>query len=193
MNTSVDRIYVVGIGDAGNNVINHILHEGLGRLRCVAVNTNDLALRQSVARIKVPIGQMITKGLGAAGDPQKGKQAAEETSRVLYEVLHDADQVVLVAGMGGGTGSGATAVIARIAREQGARVSAVMQYPFTFEGTQRQQIAQNTLQQLEPWVDDMTVITADDLLRLVKPNPTLADAFRLLDSKMAWNVIRALI
>jgi cell division protein FtsZ len=127
------QIKVVGIGGGGGNAVNRMINEGLGGVEFIAVNTDNQALMLSKAKARVRIGDKLTRGLGAGGNPEIGKKAAEESSDDLYEVLRGADMIFIAAGMGGGTGTGAAPVLAQIAKELGALTIGVVTKPFTFE------------------------------------------------------------
>ena len=136
------RIKVLGVGGGGSNAVNRMIEEGLQGVEFVAINTDAQALMLSNAPQRVRIGEKLTKGLGSGGHPDTGCKAAEESGDELYEVLRGADMVFLTAGMGGGTGTGATPVVASIARELGALTIGVVTRPFTFEGSRRRTVAE---------------------------------------------------
>jgi len=131
------RIKVVGVGGSGNNAINTMIQFGLEGVEFISVNTDAQALNGNHAPVKIPIGQAVTKGLGAGADPERGRKAALEDVNRLKEALVGADMVFITAGMGGGTGTGAAPVIAQLAREEGALTVGVVTKPFLFEGRQR--------------------------------------------------------
>ncbi|PJF20677.1 MAG: cell division protein FtsZ, partial [Phototrophicales bacterium] len=131
------QIKVIGVGGGGGNAVNRMINEGLGGVEFIAVNTDNQALMLSKAKTRVRIGDKLTRGLGAGGNPEIGRKAAEESSEDLLEVLRGADMVFVACGMGGGTGTGASPIIAQIAKELGALTIGVVTTPFTFEGTKR--------------------------------------------------------
>ena len=128
------QIKVVGVGGGGGNAVNRMINEGLGGVEFIAVNTDNQALILSKAKTRVRIGDKLTRGLGAGGNPEIGRKAAEESSEDLLEVLRGSDMIFVACGMGGGTGTGASPVIAQIAKELGALTIGVVTRPFTFEG-----------------------------------------------------------
>ena len=137
---SFARIKVIGVGGGGCNAVNRMIDEGIQGIEFITVNTDGQALLQSNAQTRVRIGDKITRGLGAGGNPEMGKKAAEESAEELYEVLKGSDMVFVTAGMGGGTGTGAAPIIAQIAKEVGALTIGVVTRPFTFEGARRMQV-----------------------------------------------------
>ncbi|MEO1438993.1 MAG: cell division protein FtsZ, partial [Chloroflexota bacterium] len=151
------QIKVIGVGGGGGNAVNRMVEEGLGGVDFVAVNTDNQALMLSRAKTRVRIGDKLTRGLGAGGNPEVGKKAAEESQDELYEVLRGADMVFIAAGMGGGTGTGASAVIAQIAKELGALTIGVVTKPFTFEGSRRTSSAEAGIEMLKSQVDTLIV------------------------------------
>ena len=134
---SFARIKVIGVGGGGCNAVNRMIDEGVQGIEFIAVNTDAQALVNSNAQLKVRIGDKITKGLGAGGNPEVGRKSAEESSEELYEALKGSDMVFVTAGMGGGTGTGAAPIVAQIAKEVGALTIGVVTRPFTFEGHKR--------------------------------------------------------
>ncbi|HIC92797.1 MAG TPA: cell division protein FtsZ [Anaerolineae bacterium] len=175
------QIKVVGIGGGGSNAVNRMIEEGLSGVEFIAVNTDAQALMLSNAPLRVRIGDKLTKGLGAGGDPEIGLKAAEESSDQLYEVLKGADMIFLTAGMGGGTGTGASPVIAQIAKEVGALTIGVVTKPFSFEGRRRQQIAEEGIERLKEHVDTLIVIPNDRLLQIMDKKASIQQAFLTAD------------
>ena len=175
------QIKVVGIGGGGSNAVNRMIEEGLGGVEFIAVNTDAQALMLSNAPLRVRIGDKLTKGLGAGGDPEIGLKAAEESSDQLYDVLKGADMIFLTAGMGGGTGTGASPVIAQIAKEVGALTIGVVTKPFSFEGRRRQQIAEEGIERLKEHVDTLIVIPNDRLLQIMDKKASIQQAFLTAD------------
>jgi cell division protein FtsZ len=161
------QIKVVGVGGGGSNAVNRMIAAGLQGVEFIAVNTDAQALVLSNAPRRVRIGDKLTKGLGSGGDPEVGCKAAEESSDELYEVLKGSDMVFLTAGIGGGTGTGASPAIGRIAKEVGALTIGVVTKPFSFEGKRRQEVAEAGIRELKEQVDTLIVIPNDRLLEIV--------------------------
>lgn len=183
------KIKVVGLGGGGNNALNSMMTLAqIHGVEFVAVNTDAQALMISESPTKVQIGESLTRGLGSGGDPEVGKQAAEESTQKLEDVLADADMVFLTAGMGGGTGTGSIPVAAQIAKNMGALTVAVVTKPFAFEGTKRMVVAEEGLELLKDKVDALIIIPNQRLLEVVEKNMTLQEAFRLADSVLGQGV-----
>lgn len=182
------QIKVVGVGGGGGNAVNRMINEGLGGIEFIAVNTDNQALMLSKAKTRVRIGDKLTRGLGAGGNPEVGRKAAEESADELYEVLRGADMVFIASGMGGGTGTGASPVIAQIAKELGALTIGVVTKPFTFEGPRRQQSAEAGIEGLKSQVDTLIVIPNDRLLQVAHKNATLQQAFSLADDVLRQGI-----
>ena len=178
---SFARIKVVGVGGGGSNAVNRMIEEGLVGIEFVAVNTDAQALLLSNATTRVRVGDKLTRGLGAGGNPEVGQKAAEESAEDLYEVLKGSDMVFIAAGIGGGTGTGAAPIIAQIAREIGALTIGVVTRPFTFEGAKRAQAAESGISQLKEKVDTLIVIPNDRLLQIADKKASLHDAFKIAD------------
>jgi cell division protein FtsZ len=172
---------VVGVGGAGGNAVNRMVSAGFGGVDFTALNTDLQVLRGSEAHQRVQIGAKITRGLGSGGDPRVGADAAEESREVLRECLQGADMVFLTAGMGGGTGTGASPIVATIARETGALTVGIVSRPFFFEGDQRIEQAERGIEELKKEVDTLLVIPNDKLLAITDENTPLLDAFSLAD------------
>ncbi|NIS79093.1 MAG: cell division protein FtsZ [Anaerolineales bacterium] len=178
---SFARIMVLGVGGGGSNAVNRMIEEGLAGIEFVAVNTDAQALLLSNAPTRVRIGDKLTRGLGAGGDPEIGQKAAEESAEDLYEVLKGADMVFIAAGIGGGTGTGAAPIISQIAKEVGALTIGVVTRPFTFEGAKRRQTAELGINSLKEHVDTLIVIPNDRLLQIADKRASLQEAFKLAD------------
>lgn len=174
-------IKVVGVGGAGGNAINRMMEEGLEKVEFVAVNTDLQALEACRAPIKVQIGANVTRGLGAGAVPELGRKAMEEDRSQVAEYLSGADMVFITAGMGGGTGTGASPIIAEIAKEAGALTVGVVTKPFLFEGRKRMQNAEEGIRELRGRVDTLIVIPNQRLLSIVSEKTTLKEAFRMAD------------
>ena len=175
------RIRVVGVGGSGKNAINHMITSKVRGVEFVAVNSDAQDLHRSLSKRKIHIGKNLTRGLGTGMDPELGKRAAEETRQEIQEALSGSDMVFITCGMGGGTGTGASAIIAKIAKEVGALVIAVVTKPFSFEGAQRKDIAERGLAELKKEVDAFIVIPNDKLLAIVDTNTTAKSAFAMCD------------
>jgi cell division protein FtsZ len=179
---------VVGVGGGGSNAVNRMIAEGVGGVDFIAVNTDNQALLLSNAPTRVRVGEKLTRGLGAGGDPTKGEQAANESAEELYEVLQGADMVFITAGMGGGTGTGAAPVVARIARELGALTIGVVTRPFLFEGSRRSQSADLGIEALKEHVDTLIVIPNDRLLEIADRRVSLTESFHMADDVLRQGI-----
>lgn len=187
--SNIAKIRVLGIGGAGNNAINSMISTAQIRgVEFIGVNTDAQALVQSQAVTKVQIGENLTKGLGSGGNPEVGEKAAEESSDKIQNLLEGSDMVFLTAGMGGGTGTGATPTIASIARETGALTVAVVTKPFPFEGTRRMIQAEDGIEKLKDKVDTLIIIPNQRILEVVDKKLSLLDAFRVADSVLTDGV-----
>ncbi len=175
------RIKVIGVGGGGSNAVNRMIAEGIQGVEFIAVNTDAQALLLSKAPKRVRLGDKLTRGLGAGGDPEVGRKAAEESADDLYNVLKGSDMVFVTAGMGGGTGTGAAPVVTQVAKECGALTIAVVTRPFTFEGGKRLQSSENGIGKLKEHADTLIVIPNDRLLQLADKRASLQDAFRVAD------------
>ena len=185
---SFARIKCVGVGGGGSNAVNRMLEQGLSGIEFIAINTDAQALLLANAPRRVRIGDKLTRGLGAGGNPEVGQKAAEESQEELYEVLRGADMVFIAAGLGGGTGTGAAPIVAQIARELGALTIGVVTRPFTFEGTKRLQAAEVGANKLKEHVDTLIVIPNDRLLQIVDKRASLQDSFRLADDVLRQGI-----
>ncbi len=185
---SFARIKVVGVGGGGCNAVNRMIDEGIQGIEFIAINTDGQALNLSKASIRVRIGEKSTRGLGAGGNPEVGKRAAEESADELYEVLKGADMVFVTAGMGGGTGTGAAPIVAQIAREINALTIGVVTRPFTFEGARRSQSAELGIQNLKKQTDTLIVIPNDRLLKIVDKRAPLNESFKVADDVLRQGI-----
>ena len=172
---------VVGVGGAGGNAVNGMVQGGLSGVEFTAMNSDAQALEQSLATSKVQLGLNTTQGLGCGGKPEEGRIAAEESVEEIRDAVRGADMVFITAGMGGGTGTGASPVVARIAREEGALTVAVVTKPFLFEGTKRARQAEDGLAALREEVDTLIVIPNQRLLTVIDKATSLVDSFRRAD------------
>jgi cell division protein FtsZ len=185
---SFARIKVVGVGGGGSNAVNRMIEEGLSGIEFVAVNTDAQALLLSNAQTRVRIGDKLTRGLGAGGNPEQGQKAAEESAEELYSVLKGTDMAFIAAGMGGGTGTGAAPIIAQIAKEVGALTIGVVTRPFTFEGGKRAAGAEAGIAKLKEQVDTLIVIPNDRLLQIADKRASLQEAFRQADDVLRQGI-----
>jgi cell division protein FtsZ len=182
------RIKVIGVGGGGQNAVNRMIAEGLAGIEFISVNTDAQALLLSNAQTRVRIGEKITRGLGAGGNPDVGRKSAEESAEELYEVIKGADMVFITGGMGGGTGTGAMPIVAQIAKEVGALAIGVVTRPFSFEGSRRSQSAEGGIAKLKEHVDTLIVIPNDRLLQLVEKRATLQDSFKVADDVLRQGI-----
>ena len=174
---NVVTIKVVGVGGAGNNVVNRMVKAGTQGVEFIAINTDKQALSVSNADQKIQIGEKITRGQGAGSDPEIGKRAAEESRNSISTALENADMVFITAGMGGGTGTGAGPTVAEIAHEMGCLTVGVVTKPFKFEGKRRMDQANQGIQELLAKVDSLLIIPNDRLKCATDQKITLANAF----------------
>lgn len=185
--TNFAQIRVVGVGGAGCNAINRMVQYGLQGVEFIAVNTDKQALALSAGQKKIQIGEKLTKGLGAGADPEIGRKAAEESRDTIIEALKGSDMIFITAGMGGGTGTGAAAVIADAAKELGILTVGVVTKPFTFEGRVRMRNAEQGIETLKPAVDTLITIPNDKLISLVGKS-SLPDALRVADDVLRQGI-----
>ncbi len=176
------RLKVIGCGGAGGNAVNRMIGAGLRGVEFIVANTDMQALAQSLAPTRVQIGVATTRGLGSGGDPQTGRRSAEEDEATISDAVSDADMVFITAGMGGGTGTGAAPVVARLARQAGALTVAVVTKPFQFEGRRRLRQADEGLAELRAEVDTLLVIPNERLLSVVDKTTSLSEAFSVADN-----------
>lgn len=187
--SNIANIKVIGVGGAGGNAINNMIQNyDIQGVEFIAVNTDAQALMGNSAEIKLKIGEEITRGLGSGGNPAIGKKAAEESVDMLHEHLAGADMVFITAGMGGGTGTGASPVIAGIAKNLGALTVAIVEKPFNFEGKKRMQTAQKGISDIKDKVDTLIVIPNQRLLDVVERNISFLDAMKKVDDVLAQAV-----
>ena len=182
------RIRVIGCGGGGSNAVNRMIEEDVTGVDFVAVNTDSQALLLSLAPIRVRIGEKLTRGLGSGGDPEKGAKAALESEHELREVVSGSDMVFITAGMGGGTGTGAAPLVAKVAKEEGALTIGVVTRPFTFEGSRRLQAAEEGIAKLKESVDTLIVIPNDRLLELTDKRMSLIESFRMADDVLRQGI-----
>jgi len=184
----IAKIKVIGVGGGGTNAVNRMIEAQVAGVDFLAMNTDAQVLNISAAPKKIQIGENLTRGLGAGGNPDIGREAAEESRQEIKKSLESADMVFITAGMGGGTGTGAAPVIAELAKEAGALTVAVVTKPFNFEGPKRLRIAEEGIANLGQQVDTIIVIPNDRLLSVVEKRATLVEAFRMADDILRQGV-----
>lgn len=183
-------IRVIGVGGGGSNAIDRMIEDGVQDVTFIAVNTDAQVLRKSKADYRICIGERLTRGMGAGGDPTVGERAAEENNDELYDILKGSDMVFITAGMGGGTGTGAAPIVASIARDLGILTVAVVTKPFSFEGKRRMQQAEKGIEQLRAHVDALVVVPNDRLTEAYakKPNVSIMQGFQIVDSVLRQGI-----
>ncbi len=186
--SNMAKIKVIGVGGGGNNAVDRMIEDGLGGVEFISVNTDGQILSRSKAPNKIQIGEKLTKGLGAGGNPEIGEQSAEETKDEIAEALEGCDMVFITAGMGGGTGTGAAPRIAQIAKEMGILTVGVVTKPFTFEGKKRMTNAEKGILELKKHVDTLIVIPNQRLLSIIDKKTPLTEAFRKADEVLRQGV-----
>ena len=182
------RIKVVGVGGGGTNAVNRMIEEGIQGVEFVAINTDAQALMLAKSPTRVRIGNKLTRGLGAGGDPEIGRKSAEESAEDLYNVMKGADMVFVTAGLGGGTGTGAAPIVAQIAKDVGALTIGVVTRPFTFEGNRRMQSSELGMDKLKEHADTLIVIPNDRLLQIMDKRASLTDSFRMADDVLRQGI-----
>jgi cell division protein FtsZ len=182
------RIKVIGVGGGGQNAVNRMIEEGIEGVEFISTNTDAQALSLSRAPVRVRLGDKLTRGLGAGGDPEIGRKAAEESADELYNVLKGADMVFVTCGMGGGTGTGAAPVVAQVAKECGALTIGVVTRPFTFEGGRRSQSSEAGISKMKEHAHTLICIPNDRLLQIADKKSSLQDAFRLADDVLRQGI-----
>ncbi|HMQ31384.1 MAG TPA: cell division protein FtsZ [Chloroflexaceae bacterium] len=182
------QIKVVGVGGGGSNAVDRMIADGVQGVEFITVNTDVQALMHSLAPVRIRIGDKLTRGLGSGGNPVIGQKAAEENQEDVYEQLKGADMVFVAAGMGGGTGTGASPILAGIAHDLGALTVGVVTRPFTFEGNHRRKTAEAGIEQLRPVVDTLIVIPNDRLLQTASKNTTFTQAFQMADNVLRQGI-----
>src|SRR6266852_300724 len=182
------HIKVIGVGGGGGNAVNRMIEAGLGGVEFICMNTDAQVLELSIAPERLQIGDALTKGLGAGGNPEVGRQAAEESRQDIKKLLDGSDMVFITAGMGGGTGTGAAPIIAEIARDMNALTVGVVTKPFNFEGPRRLRLAEEGIAQLKSRVDTIITIPNDRLLNVAEKRKTLLEAFQMADDVLRQGV-----
>jgi cell division protein FtsZ len=175
------RIKVIGVGGSGKNAINHMINSKVKGVEFIVMNTDAQDLHHSLAKKKIHIGKNITRGLGTGMNPELGRKAAEETKEEVQGVLKGADMVFITCGMGGGTGTGASSIVANVAKDQGALTIGVVTRPFSFEGSHRGRIADQGLEELRKQVDALIVIPNDRVMLMSDKDMTFTNAFKACD------------
>lgn len=179
---SFARIRVVGVGGSGNNAVNYMAAAKVKGVEFIAINSDAQDLHHSLAKRKINIGKNLTRGLGAGGNPDMGRRAAEETREEIANAIKGSDMIFITGGMGGGTGTGAAPVVAKIARETGALTVGVVTKPFLFEGQERMRLALQGIEELKKEVDALITIPNDRLLAIVDRETSVKAAFELCDN-----------
>lgn len=182
------HIKVIGVGGGGSNAVNRMIESGVGGVEFIVMNTDVQALDLSLAPTRLQIGEALTKGLGVGGNPEVGRNAAEESRQDIKKLLEGSDMVFITAGMGGGTGTGSAPIVAEIARDMGALTVGVVTKPFSFEGPRRARLAEEGIAALKTKVDTSIVIPNDRLLTVAERRAKLTDAFRMADDILRQGV-----
>lgn len=185
--TSV-RVKAIGVGGGGSNAVNRMVEADIQGVEFIAVNTDAQALMMSKAVSRIQIGEKVTRGLGVGGNPSVGREAAEESREELEQLVSGDDMIFVAAGMGGGTGTGASPVVAEIAKKSGALTIGIVTKPFSFEGARRQKVAEEGINELSDSVDAMIVIPNDRLLALTDYKVTVDNAFKMADDVLMTGV-----
>ena len=181
-------IKVIGVGGAGGNAVNRMIEEGVTGVEFIVANTDVQALELMNAETKIQLGPKLTRGLGAGSMPEVGKKSAEESEEVIAEALKGADMVFITAGMGGGTGTGAAGIVARIAKELEALTVGVITRPFTFEGPKKARFAEEGIAAMKEHVDTLVTISNNRLLEIVDKKTPILEAFREADNVLRQGV-----
>lgn len=182
------QIKVVGVGGGGQNAVNRMIQAGIQGVEFISINTDSQALMLAESPQRLRIGEKLTRGLGSGGNPEMGQRSAEESREEIEQALKGADMVFVTSGMGGGTGSGASAVVASVARSLGALTIGVVTRPFSFEGTQRRRVAEQAINELVSCVDTLIVIPNDRLMQIVDKKAPINEAFRMADDVLRQGI-----
>ncbi len=180
-NYAAAKIKVIGVGGAGGNAVNRMISSKLKGVEFVVVNTDKQALDLNQASVKIQIGENLTKGLGAGGDPEIGRQAIEESREKIMGLISDSDMLFITVGMGGGTGTGAAPIVAEMAKKADALTVGIVTIPFLFEGTNRQNIALRGIDNLKDCLDTLIAVPNQKLLEITDKNMPFNDAFKMAD------------
>ena len=181
-------IKVIGVGGGGNNAVNRMIREEVKGVEFISINTDKQALLSSMAENQIQIGEKLTRGLGAGAKPEVGKKAAEESREQIVSLLDGTDMVFVTAGMGGGTGTGAAPIVAKLAKEMGILTVGVVTKPFGFEGKIRMKNAEDGIKDLKANVDTLITIPNDRLLQIVQKNTSMVDAFSIADNVLKQGI-----
>ena len=181
-------IKVIGVGGGGNNAVNRMIREDVKGVDFISINTDKQALLSSMAENQIQIGEKLTRGLGAGAKPEVGKKAAEESREQIVSLLDGTDMVFVTAGMGGGTGTGAAPIVAKLAKEMGILTVGVVTKPFGFEGKIRMKNAEEGIKDLKASVDTLITIPNDRLLQIVQKNTSMVDAFSIADNVLKQGI-----
>ena len=181
-------IKVIGVGGGGNNAVNRMIREEVKGVEFISINTDKQALLSSMAENQIQIGEKLTRGLGAGAKPEVGKKAAEESREQIVSLLEGTDMVFVTAGMGGGTGTGAAPIVAKLAKEMGILTVGVVTKPFGFEGKIRMKNAEDGIKDLKANVDTLITIPNDRLLQIVQKNTSMVDAFSIADNVLKQGI-----
>lgn len=182
------KIIVVGVGGGGCNAVNRMIEADLKNVNFIAINTDKQDLDVCKAEAKIQIGEKLTKGLGAGGNPEVGQRSAEENIEDITRHISGADMVFVTAGMGGGTGTGAAPIIAKVAKDMGILTVGVVTRPFTFEGRRRSEHAEMGIKFLKKFVDSIVIVPNDRLLDIAEPNTSMVDALKMADEILKQGV-----
>ncbi len=187
-NDSKEKIRIVGVGGGGGNAVNRMINAGIVGVEYIAVNTDSQALNKSEAESKLQIGAKLTRGLGAGANPEVGQKAAEESIEDIKNALDGTDMIFITAGMGGGTGTGASPVVARVAKELGILTVGIVTKPFVFEGPQKMKKADKGIEELKKNVDTLIVIPNDRILEISSKDTKMEDAFEMANEVLKQGV-----
>jgi len=182
------QIKVIGVGGGGNNAVNRMIQAGLKGVEFIAINTDKQVLLKSEANTKIQIGEKLTRGLGAGANPEVGEKAATESQEEISQAIKGADMIFITAGMGGGTGTGAAPVVARIAKDMGILTVGVVTKPFAFEGRRRMQNAERGIENLKNCLDALVTVPNDRLLQAVDKKTPITEAFKKSDEILKYGV-----
>lgn len=185
---NIVRIKIIGVGGGGNNAVNRMTEKEIPMVNYIAAVTDDKAVEKAKAEVKIQIGKRAVQGHGAGADPEKGKRSAEESAQEIEEAISDCEMLFITAGMGGGTGTGAAPVVAKIAQKLGILTVAVVTKPFAFEGGRRKKQAEEGIKNLEQYVDALIVIPNDNLKNVSNSRITLSNAFAIADDVLVQTV-----
>jgi cell division protein FtsZ len=182
------KVKVIGVGGGGNNAVDRMVEDNVANIEFISANTDNMALAKSKAAVRIQLGEKLTRGLGAGGKPEMGRRAAEETREMIGNAIEGTDLLFITAGMGGGTGTGATPVIAAIARDLGILTVGVVTKPFNFEGSPRMRNALSGIEDLRKNVDTLVVIPNERLLEIVDDDTSVIESFRMADEVLRQGV-----